>query len=100
MKTLDLKNDKQTRRKMYLRYAYGKDAAFTVMALMRAQKGRCAICGRTSREADTPRLVVDHDHATGKIRGLLCNGCNAGLGFFGEVATRLLAAVEYLKSRE
>lgn len=43
--------------------------------LLAKQEGKCAICGGSDR------LVVDHDHATGAIRGLLCHGCNAGLGF-------------------
>ena len=46
-------------------------------ALLRLQGGRCAICGRRPQ---TKRLAVDHDHKTGKVRGLLCanneNGCN------------------------
>lgn len=57
--------------------------------LFRLQGGRCAICGRRPR---TKRLAVDHDHATGQVRGLLCanneNGCNRG------VVANLEAAVD------
>lgn len=47
-------------------------------ALENAQYGACAVC---KNHSDT-RLVVDHDHATGKVRGLLCNQCNVALGLF------------------
>lgn len=50
----------------------------------------CAICGTGDR------LVVDHDHRTGRIRDVLCHGCNAGLGMFAEDPSRMLAAIEYV----
>jgi len=50
----------------------------------------CVICG------DTTKLVVDHDHITGKIRGLLCNHCNRGLGHFRDDPTLLEFAAQYL----
>jgi len=45
-------------------------------ALLKRQKGRCAICRRPPKKR---RLYVDHDHATKKIRGLLCASCNSSL---------------------
>ena len=45
------------------------------------QGGKCAICGKLQSEFDYP-FHVDHDHKTGKVRGLLCSGCNTGLGHF------------------
>ena len=39
---------------------------------------------------------VDHDHKTGKARGLLCNTCNVGLGMLGEDENRILGLIEYL----
>jgi hypothetical protein len=42
-------------------------------------------------------LCIDHDHRTGKIRGLLCNACNAGIGFFEEDVARFAEAVRYLR---
>lgn len=47
--------------------------------MLKQQKGRCAICRRPPR---TRRLDVDHDHKTGRIRGLLCSNCNR---FFGRL---------------
>lgn len=54
-------------------------------------KGLCEIC-----EAKT-NLVVDHCHKTRKVRGLLCNNCNTGLGMFNDNDKMLLSAVDYLR---
>lgn len=48
-------------------------------AMLAAQGGRCAICGK---QAGKRRLSVDHNHATGKVRALLCIGCNVAVGYF------------------
>ena len=45
------------------------------------QGGKCAICGKLQSEFDYP-FYVDHDHQTDQVRGLLCCGCNTGLGHF------------------
>lgn len=61
-----------------------------------AQGGVCAVC----REV-MAKVCVDHDHETGAVRGLLCNGCNSGLGMFRDDTATMLRAVEYLNaSRE
>lgn len=66
-----------------------------------AQDGVCAICARPeSRRHQSGRIVqlsVDHDHATGRVRGLLCRECNIALGWFGDDPFRVLAAFDYLK---
>lgn len=58
---------------------------------VRMQNGVCAICGE---KVDT--LVIDHDHRSGKIRGLLCNSCNWGLGHFKDSVEILRNAIDYL----
>lgn len=62
-----------------------------------AQRGCCAIC--LTHQSETGRaLHVDHDHETGAIRGLLCNGCNTGIGNLREDIQVLTAAIEYLRA--
>jgi hypothetical protein len=64
-------------------------------AMLTEQAGVCAICGREN--ASKRRLAVDHDHATGEVRGLLCNRCNAGIGLLGDTAEAVARAVVYLR---
>jgi len=59
------------------------------------QKGKCAICGMHQTELKRP-LVVDHDHKTGKMRGLLCNLCNWGLGSFQDNIVFIENGINYL----
>jgi hypothetical protein len=63
-----------------------------------AQHGRCAICGKVDATETQHALVVDHDHSTGEVRGLLCNNCNVGLGFLQDDEEVLRGAVAYLAS--
>jgi ferric-dicitrate binding protein FerR (iron transport regulator) len=73
---------------------YGPEAVSAYHRLLREQDGKCAIC----RVSESRRkLDLDHDHATGMVRGLLCNSCNLGLGKFGDDPVRLEAAAEYLR---
>lgn len=68
-------------------------------ALVAAAGGRCEICGR-SQEDDGRDLNVDHDHETGKVRGLLCKRCNLALGYLGDDPALAARAADYLKSHE
>lgn len=58
------------------------------------QNNTCAIC--SSPFESRKQVHVDHNHATGRVRGLLCTRCNMGIGYFKENTDALLAAVEYL----
>jgi hypothetical protein len=51
----------------------------------------CEICGKESS-----KLAVDHDHSSGEFRGLLCHGCNTGLGKFRDSPEMLQTAIDYL----
>lgn len=57
------------------------------------QNGLCAIC---NNPPEKQRLAVDHDHETGQIRGLLCRGCNLGIGYLKDNILTLESAILYL----
>ena len=62
------------------------------------KQGRtCAICKRET--PDSRGWVVDHEHVTGAVRGILCSPCNGGLGFFLDRADVLRAAIAYLEKQ-
>lgn len=66
--------------------------------LLKEQGNKCQICKtETTNNKRFKRLVIDHDHNTGFIRGLLCHTCNSGLGSFKDKPALLVTAVEYLK---
>lgn len=62
--------------------------------LLVAQGGKCWICQRANGK--TKRLAVDHDHASGKVRGILCGPCNQLLGHVRDDPETLLRAARYL----
>lgn len=62
-------------------------------AMLILQSGRCEIC--TAEFTETPH--VDHSHVTGRVRGLLCDSCNLGLGKFQDDPALLRLAAAYLE---
>lgn len=70
---------------------YGIDQQ-TFDAMVEEQKNRCAVC-----ETEMGKPHVDHDHKSLKVRGLLCNHCNLGLGHFFDNPLLLAKALQYLE---
>jgi hypothetical protein len=65
--------------------------------MLSSQKGCCAIC-TVHEDTQKTNLHVDHCHTTGKVRGLLCTKCNAGLGMFNDDTSNLTEAIHYLRA--
>ena len=78
-------------RKRFNRYGFS-DADF--QALLAKQDGRCAVCQTT--ETKGIGWCLDHDHLTQRVRGVLCDACNKGLGFLQDDPTVIAAALRYL----
>ena len=72
--------------------------------LLNSQGGMCAICKTNDPSTHGGKkgklFGIDHNHTTGKIRGLLCGYCNTGLGGFRDNVDLLQLAVEYLKRQD
>lgn len=69
--------------------------------MLALQDGKCALCKEPETATANGRLMelaVDHDHATGEVRSLLCGNCNKGLGNFKDSPELLAAAILYLRS--
>jgi hypothetical protein len=88
--------NRATRKRLYgssrhyhLRRRYGLGAA-EVDELTELQGGLCAICRKRSA------TQVDHDHSTGKVRGVLCLECNAAIGAFKDSVRIVYQAIDYL----
>jgi hypothetical protein len=67
--------------------------------MVEAQSNQCAICFTPSEAERNGKLVIDHCHASGKVRGLLCNKCNLLLGHANDKIERLERAILYLSKR-
>ncbi len=90
---------KKSYRKHDLKRHYGMtpmewDAMFAV------QGCACAVCKATTPGRKTGHWSTDHDHTTGKVRGILCNGCNMALGQAKDDPLRLRLLAEYLEERK
>lgn len=83
-----------------LRRVYGPTGSALVTALWDAQLGRCAVCACALAPLGTHYTHVDHDHCTGVLRGILCRGCNVGIGHFEDSPERLRGAAAYLENSD
>ena len=87
------RREKRMRRASVIEYTYGlKPEEYEQMVT--SQKNLCAICG-TKEEGNV--LCIDHDHTTGKVRGLLCTNCNIGLGNLKDNVQIFQSAIAYLQ---
>jgi hypothetical protein len=85
----------QRERRIFYKYGLTLEAFDSMLA---GQGGVCAACGSAEWGPGGPK--VDHDHATGKVRGILCSGCNMAAGHAEDGPERLRALADYLeKSR-
>lgn len=87
-------------RKTAIKYKYGLTWS-QFEDLHRTQSGRCQICHKPLSLSAHPEIetaYVDHNHITGKIRGILCRVCNVGLGHFQDSRLHLEQAIKYLDS--
>jgi hypothetical protein len=88
-----LKNRKDSIRKWYLKTTYGLTPE-QYQEMYSKYDGKCYIC----MELKDYYLHVDHNHDTGKIRGLLCNNCNRAIGLLKDSSESLRNAIKYLDS--
>jgi len=68
-------------------------------AMLEEQDHSCAICSVHIEESAT-RFVMDHNHETNQVRGILCSNCNVGLGYFKDEPVRLNQAIKYLRHHD
>lgn len=84
------KNNPDSAKNSWLKFQYGISLEdFTRKS--QEQGGKCAICDCERK------LCVDHNHLTGKVRALICDSCNVGLGRFKDSASIVQSAADYLK---
>ena len=92
-------DNRRSNRNSWLKRQYGISLA-EYEEMLRKQNGLCAICNLPERRVVNGtkfQLNVDHNHNTGKVRGLLCFVCNTALGKFGDSKVLLEKAINYLK---
>ena len=96
-----LPRNPQEQKRAHLRRTFGITQA-EYEAMLIAQNGVCAACGRPETKTD-PRngelmdLAIDHCHTTGKIRALLCGGCNTALGLLQDSPERIEQLLRYIQ---
>lgn len=92
--------EKPSRREKHLISEYGINEQ-DFKALLESQNGVCAICGEppTATNLQNQNLVVDHDHETGKVRGLLCGKHNTAIGLLSDSPQIVVKALGYLMNQ-
>ena len=81
-------------------YTLGKRYGLTVKTrdhLLEEQNNQCPLCNRPFTNTGDTTPHVDHCHATGIVRGILCNGCNTALGKLGDTEDAILRVLDYLR---
>src|SRR3990167_5245578 len=84
------KPTKEKRWKTHLKHFYGMSVE-SYNELVKLHNNKCGICFRETK------LNIDHNHATGKVRGLLCGNCNRAIGCFKEDLTSIKNSISYLE---
>lgn len=93
---LKIKKDRQNKADWSREQKYGlKRGNFAKM--LKRQDYKCAIQGCEIKHSKGRGLVVDHCHTNKKVRALLCDGCNRGLGSFRENVKALIGAAKYVR---
>lgn len=91
-------DDNKIKIKEYLKKYHIKKHGITPeqrIEMFNMQEGKCKICGKHQSELKR-QLLIDHNHITGKVRGLLCNNCNIMIGMSNDNSERLRIAADYL----
>lgn len=95
LKSKDLDGFRKREREYSLKTKYGLTLE-KYEELLEKQFGKCAICRQPPTNGRGKKLNVDHSHKNKIVRGLLCHGCNTGLGAFQESSEILKRATDYL----
>ena len=91
------KNPKNKRAELSSRYKAQYGITLDIYEeMLEKQNGKCYICGNEANYNGKP-LYVDHCHDSGKVRKLLCQHCNTGLGMFRDNPELLIKAADYVK---
>lgn len=89
---------KDSANRRFRKYGLNKEKYLKILA---SQNYVCAICSRPETclfKGKVKTLSIDHDHKTGRVRGLLCSKCNSGLGYYEDSVDRLRNAALYLEN--
>jgi hypothetical protein len=89
------KRHKEIKRNSDLKAKYGISLA-TYNQMLRDQGHQCMLCEEKHGKTSWTTLVVDHNHQTGQVRGLLCRRCNSAIGFVDERVDVLARMIAYV----